>query len=84
MKLKAKLLLSAVLATAVLAGCGSGGDSISSPPPVAPVPTIADSVSVLTAFLQNLIANFTNDTDEPRDINMLTLAVDDMAEPAAI
>ena len=95
MKLKSKLLLTAVFASAVLAGCGGGGeDSISSPPAamVTPPPavetppatTVANSVSSLIAFMQNLIATGTNDTSEPVDINTLQLATDDAAEPSAI
>lgn len=89
MKLKASLLLSAILASAVLAGCGGGGgsDTISSPPAAVatvPPPTIANSVGSLIAYMQNLIATATNDTSEPIDINNLQLATDDMAEPSAI
>lgn len=94
MKLKAKLLLTAVFASAVLAGCGGGEDSISSPPAVVVTPppavvtppptTIANSVSSLIAFMQNLIATSTNDTGEPVDVNSLQLATDDAAEPSAI
>ena len=94
MKLKAKLLLTAVFASAVLAGCGGGEDSISSAPAVAVAPppavetppptTIANSVSSLIAFMQNLIATSTNDTGEPVDVNSLQLATDDAAEPSAI
>ena len=87
MTMKKQWVLASVLATALLAGCG-GGDIVSSlpappPTPVAPAPSVGDTVSVLIQYVQQLIAA-TNDTSEPVDINGLTLVADDMAEPTAI
>ncbi len=62
----------AVMAAALLAGCGGGGGS--------GAPDVAHSDSVAVAFMKNLIAG-TNETSEPIDINALSLAVDDRAEP---
>jgi len=81
MKMTFKLLSAAVLTSAFLAGCG-GGDIDVLPTPVAQTPS--NSVSALVAFVQDLIATSTNETGEPIDINGLTLATDDTAEPSAI
>lgn len=78
MKMTFKLLSVAVLTSAFLAGCGGGGDDA----PVAQTPS--NSVNALVAFVQDLIATSTNETGEPIDINGLTLATDDTAEPSAI
>ncbi len=80
MKTKLKLLLSAAFAAAVLTGCGGSGESLSS----LPAPTIAESVASLTAYVQDLIGGLTSDSGEPRDVNALTLAADDTAEPTGI
>jgi hypothetical protein len=79
MKMTFKLLSAAVLTSAFLAGCGGGGGGDA---PVAETPS--NSVNALVVFVQNLIATSTNETGEPIDINSLTLATDDTAEPSAI
>ena len=83
---KKQWLLASVVATAVLAGCGGGGDSVSSfTPPQSglPVQTLSDTVSVVIQYVQQLIAA-KDETSEPIDINGLTLATDNTAEPTAI
>ena len=77
-KLNKKWLLSAALATALVTGCGSGGDGGSG------VSTdISQSVSALITYMNSLIAS-TSETSDPIDINGLTLATDDLAEPTSI
>ncbi len=85
MTMNKQWVLASVLATAVLAGCG-GGDSaavFTQPPPTPPAQTISDTVSALVQYVQQLIAA-ADDTSEPIDVNGLTLATDDIAEPSAI
>lgn len=81
MKMTFKLLSAALLTSAVLAGCSGGGIDVLPEPPVAATPS--NSVNALIAYLQELIAG-TSETSEPVDINGLTLATDDTAEPSAI
>lgn len=69
-----------LVAAAGLAGCGGGSDD-SVPAP--PAPGIGQSVTALIAFVQGLIAG-TDDTSDPIDIDALSLAVDDTAEPAPL
>jgi len=69
----------AVAAAIGLAGCGGGGGDAVAPAP----PDIGGDVNALVAYIQNLIAG-TDETSEPIDINALTLAVDDTAEPAPL
>lgn len=80
--MKNQLLLAVVLGTSILAGCGGGGIEALPTPPVAQTP--ANSVSALVVYLQDLIATTTTETGEPIDINSMTLATDDTAEPSAI
>ncbi len=69
----------AVLSTALLVGCGGGGDDAAVPPK----PDIATSVGALVDFIGSLIAG-TSETSEPIDTNPLVLVVDDSAEPAPL
>ena len=59
-----------------LAGCGGGSGAAAEASPV-----LQGSAAVLD-FINNLIAG-TNETDEPIDLDAVTLALDDAAEPAA-
>lgn len=81
MQMKNQLLLGLVLGTSILAGCGGGGIEALPTPPVAQTPS--NSVNALVAYVQQLIAG-TSESTEPVDINGLTLATDDTAEPSAI
>ena len=76
-KTKTRLLAASILAAALVSGCGGGGGGDG------PVEDISQSTSDLLAFMNRLIAG-TDETSEPVDINALTLAVDDTAEPAAL
>ena len=71
------VVLSAAL---VLSACGGGGDGGGAAP--AP-PDISQSVAALLDFMKGLIAG-TSETSDPIDINPLTLAVDDAAEPSPL
>ena len=85
MTMKKQWMLAAVMATAVLAGCG-GGDSageFKAPPAIPPAQSISDTVSVLVQYVQQLIAT-TSEAGEPIDINGLTIVADDKVEPSAI
>ena len=70
-----KLMLTAVLASALLAGCGGGGGS-------SEAPDISTSLSALLDYMNNLIASV-GENGELVDVNALTLVADESAEPAA-
>lgn len=86
-----KVVLSASVAVAALAGCGSSGDDGPSggttpPPPAAAtsdVPLAAQSsVSDLIAYIRGLIANNTNETGSPILVGDAVLPTSETAEPA--
>lgn len=79
-----KFLVPAMLATALLAGCGGGGGGaplVAAPAPVEP--GIGDSVSALLAYMNRLLAA-TSETSEPAPLAGTALAVDDTLEPAGL
>ena len=78
-KLSSKWVLVSVLATALVAGCG-GGSSASANPPSNP----ATSAQGVVDYILGLIASSTTDLAEPADIDAVTLATDDTAEPSPI
>lgn len=84
-KLNSKLTAGAVLASALLAGCGgdSGGDQFSTGPSPTPTPPMERTITAVADYIRNLIASNGENT-EPIDINGLTLAADDKAEPAVV
>jgi len=78
-KLNSRLMLAAVLATALVAGCGgqnndSGGTSAGG------TDDTGGSVTKTLAFIVALIAGNSENSD-PVDINPITLAVDDTIDP---
>ena len=77
----AKLLAGVALSAALLAGCGGNSDNNGAvlPPPGSVAQTITDVVG----YIQNLIASNGENTD-PVDANVLTLATDDTSEPAPL
>ena len=79
LKKSVTLWATAVMAAALLVGCGGGGDD----GPVAPTADISTSASDLVAFLQSLIAG-TSETGDPIDIQPLVLVADDRAEPSPL
>ena len=76
-KLNSKLLLVAGLTALLMAGCGGGGGGGFN------AGNISQSTSALFAYITDLIAG-TSDMSEPVDINGLTLATDDAAEPTPL
>ena len=74
-----KLLGTAVLAAALVAGCGGddGGGSAQAST------DISTSLSALLDYMNNLIASV-GENGELVDVNALTLVVDDTAEPVAL
>jgi hypothetical protein len=83
-KLKRGLMLAAVLSAALVAGCGGGGGGGGGGGVAAtPAPDIGQSTTALVAFMNAQIAA-TDEISDPVDINALTLAVDDSAEPVPL
>ena len=80
-----KILLAMVLSMALgLSACGGGGgDGTEANVAPSPPPDIGQSVASLLDFMRSLIAG-TSETSDPIDINALTLAVDDTAEPSPL
>lgn len=77
-KLNSKAALTAVATALLMAGCGGGGDGNTAPAQPAPDP--GQSVTTLVDFIDRMITNNSENSD-PIDINALTLAIDDTAEP---
>lgn len=77
-----KLVLAAVLATALITGCGGGGGD-TAPAPAVPTANIDMSVSALFTYISGLISG-TGENGEAADVNALTLAVDDTTEPSPV
>ena len=76
MKSIPKLVLAGLIAGAFLTGCGGGGGGGGA--------SIANSTSALFNYVNGLITSNTDNTSDPVDINGLTLAVDDTAEPTPV
>ena len=78
-KFNAKLMALGVLGAALLAGCGGdvggGSSAVDQPPQEQTITAVAD-------FIKNLFASGEN--SEPIDINPLTLAADDTADPVSV
>ena len=82
-KLNIKLLSAAALCAALLAGCGGGGDGNGNGlAGLTPQPA-QQTVTAVVDFIKNLFVSNGENLD-PIDINSLTLAVDDTAEPAPV
>ena len=76
--------LAAALATALVAGCGSGGgDSGGGQPPSAAADP-ATSAQGVVDFLLALIRNETSDLTEPKPIETIVLATEELAEPSPV
>ena len=78
-KSTSRLLLATALCAAVLSGCGGGDDNNAA----APISATSQAVTDLLDYMNRLIATGTNETDDPVEINSVTLAVDDTAEPVS-
>lgn len=84
-KLNSKLVLTATLTAALLAGCGGGGDSSDGQGgglSLTPSDTSQNIASVFD-YISRLIANNGENTD-PVDINGLTLATDETSSPTPL
>ncbi len=78
--LNSKLMAGAALSSLLLAGCGGGGGGDAAAGPSEPMP---QTITNVVEYIQNLIASNGENTD-PIDVNLLTLAADDTAEPAPV
>jgi hypothetical protein len=77
-------MLAVLLSAALVGGCGGGGGGgggVEAAP--APAPDIGQSTTALVAFMNAQIAA-TDEISDPIDVNALTLAVDDSAEPVPL
>ena len=81
-KSTSRLLLATALCAAILSGCG-GGDGDGNSNAAAPVGATSQAITDLLDYMNRLIATGTNETDDPVEINSVTLAVDDTVEPAS-
>ena len=86
-KLNSKLVLTAALTAALLAGCGEGGGSSSSDSGGGGggfvVSDISQNINTVFDYISRLIANNGENTD-PVDINGFTLATDETASPTPL
>ena len=96
-KLNSKLVLTAALTAALLAGCGGGDDNSSSDVGSGGssssdggggggglvVSDISQNINTVFAYVSRLIADNGENTD-PVDINGFTLATDDTASPTPL
>ena len=84
-KLNSKLVLTATLTAALLAGCGGGSDSSASSDGGGgfSLSDISQNINTVFAYVSRLIADNGENTD-PVDINGFTLATDDTASPTPL
>ncbi len=76
-----KMMLAVASAAALVAACGSNDDPVVAP--VDPSTQTGQSVQKTLDYITGLIAGNSENSDEV-DVNAITLAVDDTAEPSAI
>ena len=77
-KFNSRLMLTAVAAAALVAACGDG-DGIATDP----VAEVGQSVEKTINFIKDMIAN-NGENSDPIDIDPITLAVDDTADPTPL
>ena len=96
-KLNSKLVLTAALSAALLAGCGGGSSSSNADGPssfgVFPatpatpgtpgVSDLGESIAAVFDYISGLIASNSENSD-PVDINVLTLAADETSSPTPL
>ena len=85
-KLNSKLVLTAALTAALLAGCGEGGSSssdVGGGGGGSVVSDISQNINTVFDYISRLIANNGENTD-PVDINGFTLATDETASPTPL
>ena len=76
-----KMMLAAASAAVLVAACGSNDDPVVAP--VDPSTQTGQSVQKTLDYITGLIAGNSENSDQV-DVNAITLAVDDAAEPSAI
>jgi hypothetical protein len=81
-KLNVKMLLAVASTAALLAACGGNNDDQVAAP-VDPSTQTGQSVQKTLDYITSLIAGSSENSDEV-NVNAITLAVDDTAEPSAI
>ena len=84
-KLNSKLVLTAALSAALLAGCGGGGgsssDTTSGLTPFGAIPSdIAQNIGSVFDYISRLIA-FNDENSDAINVNALTLATDETSSP---
>ena len=77
-KFNSRLMLTAVAAAALVAACGDGGGVAADP-----VAEVGQSVEKTINFIKDMIAN-NGENSDPIDIDPITLAVDDSADPTPV
>lgn len=78
-KFNLRLMLTAVAAASLLAGCGGGGGVAANDPGS----EVGQSVEKTINFVSYLIAN-NGESSDPIDLDPITLAVDDTADPTPL
>ncbi len=79
-KLNVSLALAVISTAAFVSACGSNSDPVAV---IDPSTQTGQSVQKTLDFIMGLIAN-NDENSDPIDINAITLAVDDAAEPSAL
>lgn len=79
LKLNSKLMTVAALSAMLLAGCGGSSNSVVG----GGVPPGNQTITDVFGYINQLIAT-TDANSDPIDINGLTLATDDTAEPTVV
>lgn len=74
-----KMMLAAASAAALVAACGGGNDD----PVIDPATQTGQSVQKTLDYIAGLIAS-NSETGDAVDVNAITLAVDDTAEPSVL
>ena len=81
--LNLKMMLAVASAAALVAACGGNNDDPVVVTPVDPATQTGQSVQKTLDYITSLIAGNSENSDAV-DVNAITLAVDDTAEPSAI
>ena len=80
-KINSRLMAAAALSAALLAGCGGGSDYAGNSGGGGTPGPVAQTITDVSAYITSLFAG-NNDTNEPIDIELLTLVANDGTEPA--
>jgi hypothetical protein len=82
-KFNAKLMAAVSLAAVLAVACGGDDHVAVVTPPPNPAAEAGQSVQKTVDYLNSLVAG-TSDSSDPDNIDAVTLAVDDTAEPTAL